>query len=309
MRIIFAGTPDFAVAPLEALIAKKHNILAVYTQPDRPAGRGKTLTPPPVKQVALANNIEVFQPDTLKTREQENQIKLLEPDVMVVVAYGMLLPQNILDTPKYGCINIHASLLPRWRGAAPIQRAIEAGDNQTGVSIMQMEAGLDTGPVFNISSTDILPTDTSQTLHDRLSDIGATAICETLEQIEQNSITPSPQDNNQANYAKKITKQEAQINWLLSAQQIDNKIRAFIPWPICQTAHMGNRLRITGTLLSDSKHNSKPGTVLNITDQGIEIACGQGSIFLTEIQRDGGKKMGHQQFINGYSIKPGEILA
>ena len=311
MRLIFAGTPDFSVAPLQTLIERKHDIVAVYTQPDRPAGRGKTLTPPPVKQVALDNNIEVFQPLTLKTEEQENQIRQLNPDAMIVVAYGMLLPQAILDIPRYGCINIHASLLPRWRGAAPIQRAIEAGDEKTGVSIMQMEAGLDTGPVFSTVQTDISSNDTSQSLHDRLSQLGADAICDTLEQIEKKTISAIPQDDTKTNYAKKITKQEAQIDWSLSAQQIDNKIRAFIPWPICQTSHNGHRLRIISAKVSEnntSYNKQQPGSIINIDAQGIEVVCGENTLLLTELQRDGGKKMSHSQLLNGYNLDIGDML-
>lgn len=308
MRIIFAGTPDFSVAPLQALIQSKHEIIAVYTQPDRPAGRGKNLTAPPVKQIAIENDIEVFQPLSLKGEEHSNQIKALNPDVMVVVAYGMLLPESILNIPTYGCINIHASLLPRWRGAAPIQRAIEAGDQQTGVSIMQMEAGLDTGPVFNMLSLNIDSNDTSQSLHDKLSTLGATAICETLEHIEKEQANATPQNDNLANYAKKISKQEAQIDWSQTAQQIDCKIRAFIPWPICQTIHSDNRLRIIAAFPSRNQHNSKPGTVLNIDEKGIEIACSEGTIYLTKLQRDGGKKLNHQQLLNGYTINKGDIL-
>lgn len=311
MRLLFAGTPDFSVAPLHALIAKKHDIVAVYTQPDRPSGRGKTVTPPPVKKAALAHNIDVFQPLTLKEDAHTQNIEQLQPDVMVVVAYGMLLPPSILSIPKYGCINIHASLLPRWRGAAPIQRAIEAGDKQSGISIMQMETGLDTGPVFSTVRTDITSNDTTQSLHDRLSELGAKAICDTLEQIEKGSANAVAQNDAKANYAKKINKQESQIDWSLSAQQIDNKIRAFIPWPICQTTHHGNRLRITSAVTHTEHvtHKAQSGAILNIDERGIEISCGQGTLYLTKLQRDGGKKLNHTQLLNGYSMNIGDILA
>jgi len=242
MKILFAGTPEFAVAPLKALFPE-HEIVGVYTQPDRKAGRGKKLTPPPVKVAAQEFDIPVFQPTSLK--DQQEVIESLKPDVMVVVAYGMLLPQNILDIPRLGCLNIHASILPRWRGAAPIQRAIQAGDSETGVSIMRMELGLDTGPVYQVLKTPILNTDTSTSMHDKLADLGAQGILETINRLSVNpNLNAEKQDDSQSNYAKKIPKTEAVIDWTMSATDIDQRIRAFTPWPICQTSHNGTRIRV-----------------------------------------------------------------
>ena len=306
MNIIFAGTPEFAVAPLKALL-KEHNIVAVFTQPDRKAGRGKKLTPPPVKVEALEHNIPVFQPTTLK--DQQANIKALNADVMVVVAYGMLLPQNILDTPKLGCINIHASILPRWRGAAPIQRAIQAGDAETGVSIMQMELGLDTGPVYQILKTPIANTDTSTSLHDKLAELGAQGIVETLTQLEAAPSTkPVEQDHEQSNYAKKITKQEAVINWSDSAREIDQQIRAFIPWPVCQTSLDGTRIRLWQATPQSASHDStaQPGEIIAVNDQFIDVQCGDGVLQLSVLQKDGSKALPIKEFCNGHPLAIGD---
>jgi methionyl-tRNA formyltransferase len=306
MKLIFAGTPDFAVPSLEALIAS-HHVVAVYTQPDRPSGRGKKMLASPVKQLALQNNIPVIQPTTLKT--EVARIKDLQPDVIVVVAYGMLLPQSILDIPQHGCINVHGSILPKWRGAAPIQRAIAAGDEETGVSIMQMEAGLDTGPVYEILKTPIKVSDTSASIHDRLSKLGADGLISVLNKLSKNpELTPTIQAHQSATYAKKITKAESDIDWSNSAASIDQKIRAFIPWPICQTWHRGTRIRIWQAQVSQSNNNAQPGTILQSGEEGIEIACGSGSLMLLRIQRDGAKALDCREFLNGYAIKAGEHL-
>jgi methionyl-tRNA formyltransferase len=242
MKIIFAGTPDFAVAALRAL-SSEHQIVAVFTQPDRKAGRGKKLTAPPVKQVALEIGAPVFQPHSLK--DQAELIQSLNADIMVVVAYGMLLPQAILDIPPLGCLNIHASILPRWRGAAPIQRAIEAGDSETGVSIMRMQLGLDTGPVFNTLRIDISETDTSQSLHDSLAALGAKGVCETLSALASDpNLIATTQDDTLSNYAKKISKPEAELDWNKSARCLHQQLRAFIPWPVSQTLHDQTRIRV-----------------------------------------------------------------
>jgi len=242
----------------------------------------------------------------------------LQPDVMVVVAYGMLLPQAILDIPKFGCINIHASLLPRWRGAAPIHRAIEAGDRESGVAIMRMELGLDTGPVYQMLETPILDTDTTASLHDKLADLGALGICQTLASLAANPQQhPEPQDDSLACYAKKLTKQEAKIDWSLSATALQQKIRAFIPFPVCQCQHGDTRLRIwqasvvTDKDLNVSEHSPDPaiGTIIAISDQGISVQCGQGVLRLESLQRDGSKAMPWPQFVNGYAITLGEQLS
>jgi len=306
MKIIFAGTPEFAVAPLKAL-AVEHDIVAVFTQPDRKSGRGKKLSAPPVKLYALEIGAPIFQPTTLK-----NQAELIESfnaDVMVVVAYGMLLPQEILDIPPLGCLNIHASLLPRWRGAAPIQRAIEAGDQQTGVSIMRMELGLDTGPVFKALALDINLEDTSQTMHDRLAKLGARGICETITELQENpSLSPVPQDEVQANYAKKITKAEAELDWNKSAVELHQQLRAFIPWPISQTRHHGTRLRVWQASAMDTDFSAAAGTVVSESDLGIEVMCSSGVLRLEKLQRDGSKPMTYSEFRNGYTISVGDTL-
>lgn len=310
MNILFAGTPEFAVAPLRAL-AEKHKIVGVFTQPDRKAGRGKKLTPPPVKLVAAELGIPIFQPESLK--EQASVISEMQADVMVVVAYGMLLPQAILDIPKFGCINIHASLLPRWRGAAPIQRAIEAGDKSTGVSIMRMELGLDTGPVFQVLETPITSQDTSATLHDRLATLGAQGICGTLDELTKHpELEPSRQDSSSANYAKKISKAEALLDWSESAANIDQKIRAFIPWPVCQTDHQGERIRIwqasidmTDRAMSEL-NQAAAGEILDINSKHILVACGEYALRLEILQRAGSKALPIREFCNGYALKVGD---
>lgn len=308
MRLIFAGTPDFAVPPLHAL-HQEHEVVAVFTQPDRKAGRGKKLTPPPVKQAALELGLKVHQPHNLN--DQVQLIEQLDADVMVVVAYGVLLPQAVLDAPRHGCINIHASLLPRWRGAAPIQRAIEAGDQKTGVSIMQMEIGLDTGPVFMMLETPISKQDTSATLHARLSELGARGVIETLRKLQVDpDQAATPQTESEASYAKKISKAEAEIDWSRDAASIDQKVRAYLPWPICQTQHQGQRLRVwQGRVAADSGDDSvEPGQVLSISDTQIIVACGQGAMAIEVLQRDGSKPLPVNEFCNGYLIETGVVL-
>lgn len=307
MKIIFAGTPDFAVAPLKAL-ARSHEIVAVFTQPDRKAGRGKKLTAPPVKEYALEIDAPVFQPTSLK--DQADLIAGFDADIMVVVAYGMLLPQEILDIPPLGCLNIHASLLPRWRGAAPIQRAIEAGDKTTGVSIMRMELGLDTGPVFNMLELEIENEDTSASMHDKLASLGAQGICKTIEELIKNpSLEPIAQDHDSSNYAKKITKAEAEIDWRNTANELHQQLRAFIPWPVSQTKHNSTRLRIWQASVIDAKNTGQtPGKVLSFSEKGVDVACGQGVLRLEKLQRDGSKPMSIDQFLNGYDFSVGDVL-
>jgi len=306
MKIIFAGTPDFAVAPLKAL-AREHQIVAIFTQPDRKAGRGKKLTAPPVKQYALEIGAPIFQPSTLK--DQVALIRSFDAEIMVVVAYGMLLPQEILDIPPLGCLNFHASLLPRWRGAAPIQRAIEAGDTQTGVSIMRMELGLDTGPVYNMLKLDITCSDTSQTIHDQLGKLGATGICNTVRALENNpELAPQPQDDRFSTYAKKIAKSEAELDWSKSASELHQQLRAFIPWPVSQTHHQGTRLRVWKASVLDINSQETPGTVIENSDSGIDICCSNGVLRIEKLQRDGSKPMNYPEFRNGYSFEVGDVL-
>lgn len=306
MRVIFAGTPEFAVSPLRALL-KEHEVAAVFTQPDRKSGRGKKLTPPPVKAFALEQEIDVFQPTSLKDKVE--LIASFKADIMVVVAYGMLLPQSILDTPKLGCLNIHASLLPRWRGAAPIQRAIEAGDTETGVSIMQMELGLDTGPVFEMFKTPISIHDTSASLHDTLSVLGANGICKVLTDLSANpELKPQTQDGSASNYAKKINKADAEIDWSKNAIELHQQLRAFIPWPVSQTHHGGTRIRIWEASVIQHKHGAKPGEIVNTSDEGITVACGLNLLRLEKLQRDGSKPLSFKEFKNGYSLTVGQHL-
>lgn len=308
MRIIFAGTPEFAIAPLQALL-KQHEVVAVFTQPDRRAGRGKKIVAPPVKALALEQDIPVHQPLTLK--DQSELIQAYAADVMVVVAYGMILPQKILDIPRLGCLNIHASLLPRWRGAAPIQRAIEAGDKQTGVAIMQMQAGLDTGPVYTMLTTPIADTDTSAELHSRLSKLGAQGLLETLSKLEQDAnLAAQAQNEADATYAHKISKDEAEIDWAQDAFAILRKVNAFNPWPICQTHHQGNRLRIWQARVQPSSPSEAlpPGTIVALGD-AVVVQCGSGRLAVELLQRDGSKPLPVREFCNGYKLHVGDVLA
>ena len=305
MNIVFAGTPDFAVPALEAL-NEKHNILAVFTQPDRRSGRGKKVTPPPVKIKAAELGIEVHQPKSLKN--QAELIKSMNPDAMIVVAYGMLLSQEILDIPPYGCINIHASILPRWRGAAPIHRSLQAGDSETGVSIMAMELGLDTGPVYQILKTPIEEKDTSATLHDRLSLLGAQGIVKTLRDLESEpNCKPLTQDDSKATYAKKLSKAEGLINWSLDAAGVNRQVRAFIPFPIAYTHHMDTRIRVLETRIK-AIDSHQPGEIVDILEDGPVVACGSDAIVLTVLQRDGSRAMKWKDFKNGYALQIGDKL-
>jgi methionyl-tRNA formyltransferase len=297
LRLIFAGTPDFAAKALHALIRSPHEIVAVYTQPDRPAGRGRKLTPSPVKQLALQHQLTVLQPASLKTAEATEQLRALDADVMVVAAYGLLLPPKVLEMPRYGCLNIHASLLPRWRGAAPIQRAILAGDKETGITIMQMDQGLDTGAMLLKLTCPITRQDTAASLHDRLASLGAEAIITALDQLP--TLIPTPQDDREATYAAKLTKQEAIIDWHLPAEDLDRLIRAFNPWPVAQTSVNGQTLRIWSAQPLADKANVPPGTVIGRDKQGIDIACGEGVLHLTRLQPAGSKPMDVAAFLNG----------
>jgi methionyl-tRNA formyltransferase len=309
MNLVFAGTPEFSVPALEALIAAGHRIVAVYTQPDRPAGRGRKLAMSPVKECALAHGIEVRQPATLKTEAEADALRELSPDTMIVIAYGLILPQAILDIPKRGCINVHASLLPRWRGAAPIQRAIEAGDAVTGVTIMQMEAGLDTGPMLATAETPITPADTGASLHDRLSTLGATLLVETLARLEQGVVTPQSQDNTRATYAAKLNKDEARINWAEDAAILARRIRAFNPWPVTHTTLDGKPLRLWLATANDANTTSQPpGTVLAADADGIRVQCGHGVLTITQLQPEGGKPLDARAFLNGRPLAPGTRL-
>lgn len=301
MKIIFAGTPDFAASALAALIESNHEVIAVYTQPDRPAGRGRKLQQSPVKQLALEHDIPIFQPLNLKGEQEQAALQDLQAEVMVVAAYGLILPQAVLDIPKYGCLNIHASLLPRWRGAAPIQRAIATGDSETGITIMQMNAGLDTGDILYKVSTPISNTDTGGSLHDRLAELGATAIVHTLQDLQQGRLQPEPQNDAEATYAHKLDKKEAQINWQQPAPELDRLVRAFNPWPVAYTILNDKTFRIWKAQALDTQPDAAPGTIVRCDKQGIDVACGEGTLRILELQAAGSKRMDIQAFMNGHA--------
>ncbi|WP_462170651.1 methionyl-tRNA formyltransferase [Pseudoalteromonas xiamenensis] len=297
LRIVFAGTPDFAARHLAALIDSHHDVIAVYSQPDRPAGRGKKLKASEVKELALEHNIPVYQPENFKSDEAKAELAALNADVMVVVAYGLLLPKAVLDMPKFGCLNVHGSILPRWRGAAPIQRSIWAGDAETGVTIMQMDVGLDTGDMLHIVTCPIETTDTSASLYEKLAQTGPSALLETLEQVASGTTHPVKQDDAQANYAKKLSKEEAQIDWTMSAEQIERNIRAFNPWPVAFT-HMQNHAVKIWQAEVDAR-SGDAGKVLSADKSGVVIATGDKALRITLLQPEGKKPMSAQDFLNG----------
>ncbi len=304
MRIIFAGTPEFSVPPLRALIESEHEVVAVYTQPDRPAGRGRKLTACPVKQLAVEHGITVHQPVNFKEDRDVTELETLAADLMVVVAYGLLLPRRVLDAPRLGCINIHASLLPRWRGAAPIQRAIAAGDEETGITIMQMEAGLDTGPMYLVRRCAIEAGETGQSLHDKLSLLGAEALMEALPIVAQGELEPEPQDDAQAVYAHKLSKEEARIDWSLSALEIERRVRAFNPWPVAQTPWRDGMMRIWRAVAVDAAVGSAAvGSVSHADKEGIDVVTGDGVLRVTELQIPGKRAMSAADFLNAHSLE------
>ena len=308
MRVAFAGTPDFSVPCLEALYgAKDVELVAVYTQPDRPAGRGKKLQQSPVKTLALKHHTPVYQPTSFKTPEQQQLLESLDLELMVVTAYGMILPQAVLDMPRLGCINLHASLLPRWRGAAPIQRAIAAGDSHTGVALMQMEVGLDTGPVLASTSIPIEPNDTGGSLHDKLAILGGNLLRDHLDGIFHQGLQPIPQDEAQSCYAAKLKKSECPIDWSKSAKEIERRIRAFNPWPMSTAQINGLTLKIHHATPSADPSAEKytPGTIINASRDGIIVATGSGCLNLKRIQKPGGKAMAVGDLLNGTDIQAG----
>ena len=307
LRIVYAGTPEFAVPALASLCRSEHRVVAAYTQPDRPAGRGRVLTASAVKSCALANGVPVEQPVNFRDPASIEHLRHYMPDVMVVAAYGLILPQAVLDIPRYGCINIHGSLLPRWRGAAPIQRAILSGDSETGVTIMRMEAGLDTGPMLSMQSTPIGPHDTAATIHDRLSTLGAEQLLHVLSDLPAALARAHPQPSTGVTYAKKIGKEEARLDWSQPAQQLDRQVRAFNPWPIAETRLHGEQLRIWQANALDVSHQSTPGTVLEAGTTGIRVACGTGVLNLSQVQLAGRKVLNAAEFIKSH-VLPGVQL-
>jgi methionyl-tRNA formyltransferase len=306
MRIIFAGTPDFAAEALKALLKANHEICAVYTQPDRPSGRGRKLTASPVKKLAIEYDIPVEQPLNFKEDEAKKILANYQADLMIVVAYGLLLPPSVLDTPSLGCINVHASLLPRWRGAAPIQRAILAGDTETGVCIMQMEAGLDTGPVLSQASSPINIDDTAQTLHDRLAILGADTLLAALPNIVELQSKAQAQNDELTCYAAKLLKPEAEIDWQQSADQLVRQIQAFNPWPVAQTNWQDQVFRIWSASLVNEKSSVAPGEIIIVNKDSIDVATGDGVLRLKQIQLPGKRAMPVADFLNANTIMAGE---
>lgn len=312
MRLVFAGTPRFASEALIALHEAGHEIVAVLTQPDRQSGRGLTLTQSPVKQAALARGLTVIQPLSLRegkpgAEEAFAALTALAPDLMVVAAYGLILPSRILNLPRFGCLNIHASLLPRWRGAAPIQRAIAAGDLKTGIALMQMEEGLDTGPVWTSVETPIQSDDTFERLHDRLSQLGAQAIVAFLKEFPVAGRTPVPQSGSGVTYAHKIEKADTLIDWSRSAQEIARQIRALDPAPGAQALWQGAAAKLfDATPLSDPLKNALPGQILRADREALVVACGQGALQIGALQRAGGKRQGFREFLNGQRVRVGQ---
>ncbi len=302
LKIIYAGTPDFAVPALQALIDSPHEVIAVYTQPDRPAGRGRKVQFGPVKQVAVDADIRVEQPLSLKDADAQEVLASLDADVMVVAAYGLILPQSVLDLPKYGCLNIHGSLLPRWRGAAPIHRAIQAGDMETGVTIMQMAAGLDTGDMLLKVKCPIGSQDTGQTIHDKLAKEGAEALLKVLDLLQKDELTPEVQDESLTTYAHKLNKAEAEIDWAQSAKQIDQTIRAFNPWPVAFTLYNGKPLRLFMSKVENISSQKPAGTVISESPEGICVATGDGVVSFSRLQLPGKKAMDVRDFLNGRSL-------
>ena len=298
MRIVFAGTPDFSVPCLRAAAAR-NEVVAVYSQPDRPAGRGRGLTPSPVKREAIARGIPVLQPENFKAQVSRDALAALQPDVMVVVAYGLILPQSVLDIPAHGCWNVHASLLPRWRGAAPIQRAIQAGDTETGVCLMQMERGLDTGPVLLSQALPIGESDTGGQLHDRLSELGAQVLSDGLGLLRAGILPVArAQPVEGVTYAHKLDKAEARLDWTQPAEALARTVRAFNPWPMAEAQLAGERVRIHGAVPLALEHRAAPGTVLLAGRNGIDVACGEGALRIRVLQREGGRAITAADYLN-----------
>lgn len=298
LKLIFAGTPDFAARHLAALLSSDHEVVAVYTQPDKPAGRGQKLTASPVKELALANDLPVYQPASLRNEEAQAELAALGADLMVVVAYGLILPKAVLDTPRLGCLNVHGSLLPRWRGAAPIQRAIWAGDAETGVTIMQMDVGLDTGAMIRKVSCPIAFDETSASLYDKLAELGPQALVDTINAIAAGDTAAEAQDDALANYAQKLSKEEARIDWSMEAIAIERCIRAFNPWPISWFEAAEQTIKVWQAEVIDSDHGQSAGTLLKADKQGIDVATGKGVLRLLTLQPPGKKAMSVPDLLN-----------
>ena len=298
LKIIFAGTPDFAAQHLRALLDAGLTVAAVYTQPDRPAGRGNKLTPSPVEQLAMDHELPVMQPSSLRTPEAQAELAAFEADLMIVVAYGLLLPRAVLETPRLGCINVHGSLLPRWRGAAPIQRAIWAGDQQTGITIMQMDEGLDTGPMLMKTICAIEPTDTSASMYAKLATLGPKALLDTVQALAAGSLAAEPQNSAEANYAQKLSKEEARLDWQQSATQLERSIRAFNPWPVSYFSVAEQTIKVWEASVLTEPHAALPGTLLRAGKEGIDVATADGVLRLLTLQPAGKKPMQAHELLN-----------
>ncbi|MFM4745005.1 methionyl-tRNA formyltransferase [Aeromonas dhakensis] len=298
LKLIFAGTPDFAARHLAALLSSDHEVVAVYTQPDKPAGRGQKLTASPVKELALAHDLPVYQPASLRKEEAQAELAALGADLMVVVAYGLILPKAVLDTPRLGCINVHGSLLPRWRGAAPIQRAIWAGDAETGVTIMQMDVGLDTGAMIRKMSCPIAADETSASLYDKLAELGPQALVDTIDAMAAGDTAAEAQDDALANYAEKLSKEEARIDWSMEAVAIERCIRAFNPWPISWFEVADQTVKVWQAEVITQDHGQRAGTLLKADKQGIDVATGKGVLRLLTLQPPGKKAMSVTDLLN-----------
>jgi methionyl-tRNA formyltransferase len=306
LKIVFAGTPHFALPSLQAIAMSKHPLLAVYSQPDRPAGRGHKLQPSPVKQWALDHDVPVYQPLNFKSQEALDILRALAPDLMVVIAYGLILPQAVLDIPKYGCVNVHASLLPRWRGASPIQQALLHHDASTGITIMQLDQGMDTGDILSMVRCPIESADTAERLHDKLAQLSSAPLLEVIESIANQTVMPRPQDNQHVTYAPKINKSDAAILWQRSATEIDCQVRAFYPWPIAFT-HLGNEtIRIHQSRVLNQTVMATPGTIIAIDKQGISVATGHQALIIEKIQFASGKVLNVSDWLNAHQ-KPLQI--
>ena len=311
LRIIFAGTPDFAARHLDALLSSGHQVVGVFTQPDRPAGRGKKLMPSPVKVLAEEHGLPIYQPASLRPQENQQLVADLNADVMVVVAYGLILPKAVLDMPRLGCVNVHGSLLPRWRGAAPIQRSLWAGDAETGVTIMKMDVGLDTGDMLFKLACPITNEDTSATLYDKLADLGPQGLIETLQQLADNMATPEVQDEALVTYAEKLSKEEAQLDWSLSAAQLERCIRPFNPWPMSWMMIDDQPVKVWKASVIDGDTSEEPGTIIEVSKQGIQVATAKGILNLESLQPAGKKAMSAQDLLNSRRewFIPGNRLA
>jgi methionyl-tRNA formyltransferase len=307
LRVAFAGTPEFAASALAAIIAAGYSVPLVLTQPDRPAGRGMKLTPSAVKQIALAHGLPVDQPERLRTPDQRAQLAASQPDVLVVAAYGLILPPEVLALPRLGCLNIHASLLPRWRGAAPIHRAIQAGDSETGITIMQMDAGLDTGPMLLRQALPIAPDDTTASLHDKLAHLGAAAIVEALARLSNSPLPAEPQPDTGVTYAHKITRAEAELDWRQPASELERAVRAFNPFPVAFSQLGSTTIKLWAAQSVDER--GVAGSILRADAAGVVVACGDGALCITTLQRPGSRRMTAAEFLHGFALKAGDKFA